>query len=65
MKTDARSSAPTGAESRQIMDGATDIGQGVGTVGGTHAADNISQWTSYLPPDCVKAMIAMGWDRTT
>jgi hypothetical protein len=24
--------------------------------------ENILQWTSYLPEDCVKAMIAMGWD---
>jgi hypothetical protein len=27
--------------------------------------ENILQWTSYLPEDCVKAMIAMGWDVTT
>ena len=65
MKTEARSSEPTGAESRQSMDGATDINQGVGAEDSARAADNISQWTSYLPPDCVKAMIAMGWDRTT
>jgi hypothetical protein len=65
MKADARSSEPTGAGPRQTMDDTTDINQGVGTQDGTRAADNISQWTSYLPPDCVKAMIAMGWDRTT
>jgi hypothetical protein len=65
MKTAAHSSEPTGAESHQTLDGTTDINQGAGTEDGTRAADNISQWTSYLPPDCVKAMIAMGWDRTT
>ena len=65
MKTDARSSEPTRAESHRTVDGATDINQGVDTEDGARAADNISQWTSYLPPDCVKAMIAMGWDRTT
>jgi hypothetical protein len=27
--------------------------------------ENILQWRSYLPEDCVKAMIAMGWDVTT
>jgi hypothetical protein len=26
---------------------------------------NILQWMSYLPEDCVKAMIGMGWDVTT
>jgi hypothetical protein len=23
---------------------------------------NILQWMSYLPDDCIKTMIAMGWD---
>jgi hypothetical protein len=27
--------------------------------------DNVLQWMSYLPEDCIKAMIAMGWDVTT
>jgi hypothetical protein len=27
--------------------------------------NNILQWMSYLPEDCIKAMIAMGWDVTT
>jgi hypothetical protein len=26
---------------------------------------NILQWMSYLPEDCVKTMIEMGWDVTT
>jgi hypothetical protein len=26
---------------------------------------NILQWNSYLPGDCVKAMVRMGWDYTT
>ena len=26
---------------------------------------NISQWMSYLPKECVTAMIEMGWDITT
>ena len=26
---------------------------------------NILQWTAYLPEDCVKTMIQMGWDVTT
>jgi hypothetical protein len=30
-----------------------------------HSAANIDSWKSYLPDDCVAAMIKMGWDRTT
>lgn len=25
---------------------------------------NVSQWLSYLPEDCVRAMVDCGWDRT-
>jgi hypothetical protein len=27
--------------------------------------DNVLQWMAYLPEDCVKTMIDMGWDLTT
>lgn len=27
--------------------------------------NNILQWMSYLPEDCIRTMIAMGWDVTT
>jgi hypothetical protein len=26
------------------------------------SAENIALWKSYLPDDCVAAMIALGWD---
>ena len=26
---------------------------------------NIEQWNSYLPADCVRTMVRMGWDYTT
>lgn len=26
---------------------------------------NILQWNCYLPADCVKTMVRMGWDYTT
>ena len=26
---------------------------------------NILQWNCYLPADCVKTMVRMGWDFTT
>jgi hypothetical protein len=29
------------------------------------SAMNIAMWWSYLPSDCIKTMIKMGWDRTT
>jgi hypothetical protein len=27
--------------------------------------DNILQWMAYLPEDCIRMMIAMGWDVST
>ena len=27
--------------------------------------DNILRWMSFLPEDCVRTMIQMGWDLTT
>jgi hypothetical protein len=27
--------------------------------------ENILQWMSYLPEDCIRSMIEMGWDVTT
>jgi hypothetical protein len=35
------------------------------TAAEARSEENIRLWTSYLPPDCVKTMIAMGWDYTT
>ncbi len=26
---------------------------------------NIRQWNAYLPTDCVRKMVSMGWDYTT
>jgi hypothetical protein len=26
---------------------------------------NIMRWNSYLPADCVRTMVRMGWDYTT
>lgn len=33
--------------------------------GGARSARNILKWKAYLPRDCIKRMIEMGWDRTT
>ena len=27
--------------------------------------NNILQWMSYLPEDCIRTMVLMGWDITT
>jgi hypothetical protein len=29
------------------------------------SVDNILEWNSYLPADCVRIMVRMGWDYTT
>ena len=26
---------------------------------------NVRQWMAYLPEDCIRTMIQMGWDATT
>ena len=31
----------------------------------TRSEENILQWMSYLPEDCIRTMIEMGWDVTT
>jgi len=30
-----------------------------------HSKENILQWMSYLPDDCIRTMVLMGWDITT
>jgi hypothetical protein len=27
--------------------------------------ENILRWISYLPEDCIRTMVLMGWDMTT
>jgi hypothetical protein len=46
----------------------SDAAAPVEVVNGAVAArseENILQWKSYLPADCVKTMIDMGWHVTT
>jgi hypothetical protein len=33
--------------------------------GMAHAAENIAQWKTYLPEDCVRAMMNAGWHWST
>ena len=30
-----------------------------------HSEDNILRWISYLPEDCIRTMVLMGWDIST
>jgi hypothetical protein len=30
-----------------------------------HAEANLREWRSYLPDDCINAMLQMGWDLST
>ena len=30
-----------------------------------HSEENILQWMAYLPEDCIRTMIDMGWDVST
>jgi hypothetical protein len=30
-----------------------------------HSENNIMQWMTYLPEDCIRTMVLMGWDINT
>jgi len=30
-----------------------------------HSEENILRWIEYLPEDCIRTMVLMGWDITT
>jgi hypothetical protein len=30
-----------------------------------HSEENILRWMAYLPEDCIRTMVLMGWDITT
>jgi hypothetical protein len=65
MKTDTQVGVRAVAEPHQVSNSAAEICKPEDTADAAHAADNILQWTSYLPADCIKSMIFMGWDRST
>jgi hypothetical protein len=37
----------------------------VSSADAARSEDNILRWMAYLPEDCVRTMIDMGWDITT
>jgi hypothetical protein len=52
-------------ESTEISTAAAPIESAVSTEDIARSEQNILQWMQYLPTDCVKTMIRMGWDITT
>jgi hypothetical protein len=49
----------------ESVDGASPSGVGDSDADSARSEDNILRWMSYLPEDCVRTMIRMGWDATT
>jgi hypothetical protein len=47
------------------QDIAASVVAGVNCADVARSENNILQWMSYLPEDCIRTMIAMGWDVTT
>jgi hypothetical protein len=45
------------------IDSRADGGESAADV--AHSENNILQWMEYLPEDCIRTMILMGWDITT
>jgi hypothetical protein len=46
-------------------DAAVSIGVRANEADAARSDQNMLQWMSYLPKDCIRTMIAMGWDVTT
>jgi hypothetical protein len=51
--------------STEIAVAAAPIESAVSAADIAHSEQNILQWMQYLPTDCVKTMIRMGWDLST
>jgi hypothetical protein len=50
----------------QSSEGASEIDPLLGDADAIrHSESNISQWMMYLPGDCIKRMVKLGWDVTT
>jgi hypothetical protein len=60
----ARSQSQKRVESSESM-GATSSSGAERVAEIARSERNILEWMSYLPEDCVSAMIRMGWDVTT
>ena len=66
MNRDAPPGAPyCAALSGEAWDDTTGSAEQMTGIERRRSAKNIRLWRSYLPEDCVDAMVRMGWDRNT
>ena len=66
MNTDALVLQDEGTEFQQeLPNTTTSIWPPADTADSSHSKENILRWSSYLPPSCIRAMIDMGWDKST
>jgi hypothetical protein len=52
------------ADGRMLEDVAEDLEPLPEAAQLARSARNIAQWRTYLPTDCVAAMVRQGWDRS-
>jgi hypothetical protein len=49
----------------KISDSASSAEVGTNDAEVARSENNVLQWMTYLPEDCIRTMIQMGWDVTT
>ena len=49
----------------ELSDAGAPVAARVNDADVARSEENILQWMSYLPEDCIRTMIDMGWDVTT
>jgi hypothetical protein len=58
--------APSGSRLQSYVSRCKPLGHvPLRTADAARSLRNIALWNSYLPPDCVRTMVRMGWDYTT
>ena len=65
METNTRVQQPAFELPAEPADAATSVDVPLYHGDAARSEENILQWMSYLPEDCVRTMIEMGWDVST
>jgi hypothetical protein len=66
MKLDTQALAPAMVpQNRRLAHDKVSIHVPLRTADAKRSVNNILQWNSYLPANCVRTMVRMGWDYTT
>jgi hypothetical protein len=65
VETNTRVPQPAFELPAEPADAATPVGLPLNYEEAARSEENILQWMSYLPEDCIRTMIDMGWDITT